>query len=351
MMKTLKLIIFTLLFSVTTYVNAQEAKSTDELDKTIENLIPKAKKNKLSEKQLQSFTTAYHEANEIDHKCIMRLKESGQADIWIEIYHRLTSIEQRQNKVNALPDNIKSAMNFRLLKLENEINNSRGKAELYLCAKANALLKTPNNENIKEAQRLIYQLIKINPQNKNIDELMVKSVILPYKHIIFRVATPIEMHLPQDIAKLILDFDDDTIYNIPFDVVQNKDTKYDLMIRIMIDQKIISPEKIETITFEETKDNFKAVVTDKTMTKSAALKGKIQIIDVKNDEILINTPYNIASTFRHQYAEVSGNTQACTEYTLQLLNNEVIDFPTDDALLKGAARELNSAIKNIFQKN
>lgn len=350
-MKTLKLIIFTLLFSITICINAQETKSTDELDKTIENLLPKAKKNKLNEKQLLSLTTAYHGANEIDHKCIMRLKESGQADIWMEIYHRLTSIEQRQNKVKVLPDNIKSAMNFRLLKLENEINNSKEKAELYLCAKANVLLKNPNNENIEEAQRLIYQLIKINPQNKNIDELMLKSSILPYEHILFRVATPIEIHLPQDIAKLILDFDGNTIYDIPFDVVQNKDTKYDLMIRIMIDQKIISPEKTESITFEETKDNFKAIVTDKTMTKSATLKGKIQIIDVKNDEILINTPYNIASTFRHQYAEVSGNTQACTEYTLQLLNNEVIDFPTDDALLRGAARELNSVIKNIFQKN
>ena len=350
-MKTLKLIIFTLLFSITICINAQETKSTDELDKTIENLLPKAKKNKLNEKQLLSLTTAYHGANEIDHKCIMRLKESGQADIWMEIYHRLTYIEQRQNKVKVLPDNIKSAMNFRLLKLENEINNSKEKAELYLCAKSNALLKNPNNENLEEAKRLIYQLIKINPQNKNIDELMVKSAILPYERILFRVATPIEMYLPQDLAKIILDFDNNHIYGIPFDVVQNKDTKYDLMIRIMIDQKIISPEKTESITFEETKDNFKAIVTDKTMTKSATLKGKIQIIDVKNDEILINTPYNIASTFRHQYAEVSGNTQACTEYTLQLLNNEVIDFPTDDALLRGATRELNSAIKNIFQKN
>ena len=350
-MKTLKLIIFTLLFSITICINAQEAKSTDELDKTIENLIPKAKKNKLNEKQLQSLTTAYHGANEIDHKNIMKLKESGQADIWMEIYHRLTSIEQRQNKVKVLPDNIKADMNFKLLNLENEINNSREKAELYICAKSNVLLKNPNNENLEEVNRLIYQLIQINPQNKNIDDLMLKSAISPYKHILFRVATPIEMYLPQNLAKIILDFDNNHIYGIPFDVVQNKDTKYDLMIRIMIDQKIISPEKTESITFEETKDNFKAVVTDKTMTKSATLKGKIQIIDVKNDEILINTPYNIASTFRHQYAEVSGNTQACTEYTLQLLNNEVIDFPTDDALLRGVARELNSVIKNIFQKN
>ncbi len=349
-MKALKLIILSLTLFIS-YNASSQITSTSELDTTIDKLIPKAKKNKLNEKQLTSLTLSYHQANECDFKRIMELKASGEPDIWIEIYHKSEAINDRQNKIKDLPDNIKADMNFKLLNLENEINNSREKAELYICAKSNVLLKNPNNENLEEVNRLIYQLIQINPQNKNIDELMLKSAISPYKHILFRVATPIEMYLPQNLAKIILDFDNNHIYGIPFDVVQNKDTKYDLMIRIMIDQKIISPEKIETITFEETKDNFKAIVTDKTMTKSATLKGNIQIIDVKNDEILINAPYNIASTFRYQYAEVSGNTQACSEYTLQLLSNEVIDFPSDEALLKDVSRKLNISLKNIFQKN
>ena len=349
-MKALKSITLCLIILISYSVYSQEA-NTIELDKTIDKLIPKAKKNKLNEKQTISLMQSYHQANEQEFKRIMELKSSGQPDIWIEIYHKSISIDERQKKVEILPDNIKTAINFKPLNLDNEIANAKEKAELYICAKANLLYKDINEENLREATKLIKQLHKINPQSKNIDELMLKSVILPSKQIIIRVATPIELNVPQEYAKIILDFENNTVYGKAFDVVYDKDKDYDLMIRIMIDETIISPERIESVTFEEKKDNAQAVVTDKTMIKSATLRGKIQIIDVENDEIVINTPYDISSTFRHQYAEVSGNASACSEYTLELLKHKHIDFPSDNALIKGAARELNLTLKNIFQKN
>jgi hypothetical protein len=86
----------------------------------------------------------------------MNLKKSGQPEIWIEIYHRLTSINERQNKIKPLPDNIKTAMNFKELNLDNEISNSKEKAELYICAKVNLLLKNINEENIALPLRICY---------------------------------------------------------------------------------------------------------------------------------------------------------------------------------------------------
>lgn len=349
MMKVLKYIILCLTILINYNVKAQDT-NTSEFDKTIDKLIPKAKKNKLNEKQLALFTNSYHEANVIDHNIIMNLKKSGQPEIWIEIYHKLTSINERQDKIKPLPDNIKTAMNFKELNLDNEISNSKEKAELYICAKVNLLLKNINEENITEANKLIRQLSKINPQSGNIGDLMLKSIILQSKRILFRVIYPIESYIPQEWIDTILDFDTNIIYGIPFDVVADKDTKYDLTIRIMVDEKSISPERIDAVTFEEKKDNIGAVVTDKTMTKSATLKGKIQIIDVKNDEILINTPYFVTSTFRYQYAEVSGDKSACTEETLLLLNRQVIDFPSDESLLKDASSKLNQLLKSHYLK-
>ena len=57
---------------------------------------------------------------------------------------------------------------------ENEIKNSREKAELFIYAKTKHLLKDINEENLKEAHWLVNQLRQINPQNSNIDELMIK---------------------------------------------------------------------------------------------------------------------------------------------------------------------------------
>lgn len=348
-MKAIRFIILSLSILVSYNAHTQ-SQYYSELDKTIDKLIPKAKKNKLSEKDLQQLSISYHQANENDHKRIMELKSSGQADIWIEIYFRTSNINNRQNKIMPLPDKTKCAINFKALNLDNEISSSREKAELYICAKNNLLFKNPTPENITEASALTSALQKINPHNNNLDGFRIKLAVLPSEHILFRVATPIELYLPQDLAKTILDFNESTIYGIPFDVVENKGTDYDLMIRVMIDEKHISPEKVESVTFEEKKDNFKVTVTDKTMIKSATLKGKIQIIDVENDDILINTPYDISSTFSHQYAEISGDKEACSEHTLQLLSSEVIDFPSDESLLKAVANDLNSILKSYYQK-
>lgn len=346
-MKTLKLIAFCIIIFLSYNVNAQYF--TTEHNSDFNKLLPKAQKDKLNEKKLAVFSNSYHQANEEDYKRIIELKQSGQADIWIEIYFRTKNINDRQKQVENLSEEIKKQINFKQLNLDSEINNSKEKAELYICAKVNVLLREINEENLKEAQLLISQLSNINPQSKNIGELKLKSVILQSKQILFRVATPIELYLPQEFAKIILDFDDETMYGIPFDVVPDKNTEYDLMIRIMIDEKIVSPERVDAVTFVEEKDNLKAVVTDKTMSKHATLKGKIQVIDVENDEIIINTPYNVTSTFRHQYAEISGDKSACSEHTLQLLESKVIDFPSNESLLKGAAKELNSVLKNHYQ--
>ncbi len=348
-MKTYKILFVCLLISLLSCKTTQNLHNSNDYDRTINKLATKAQRGKLDEKQCNLLAIAYHQANENDHKRIMELKQGGQPEIWIEINQRLININDRQNKIDNLSEEIKKQINFKKLNLDSEINNSKEKAELYICAKVNLLLKDINEENYQETQYLINQLCKINPGSRNIEDLRLKSVILPSKRIVFRVATPIELHLPQEFAKIILDFDDNTIYGIPFDVVPDKKADYDLMIRIMIDEKIISPERVNAVTFVEEKENIKAVVTDKSMLKSATLKGKIQIIDVKNDEILINTPYDVTSTFHHQYVEVSGDKEACSEQTLQLLNNEVIDFPSDESLFKAAGKELNHIIKSHYQ--
>ena len=68
-MKALKLLIFCLAIFLNYNVKAQEC-STSDFDKSIDKLIPKAKKNKLNEKQLHLLTTSFHEANEAEHKTI-----------------------------------------------------------------------------------------------------------------------------------------------------------------------------------------------------------------------------------------------------------------------------------------
>lgn len=352
-MKILKSIVLFLIISLNYNLLAQmpySDASTENMDKTIDKLIPKAKRNKLSEKQLILLAESYHGANQNDHQRIMELKKSGQPDIWVEIYYKVCNINDRQNKIKTLSDNVKTAMNFKLLNLDSEIENSKEKAELYICAKANLLLKDINEKNLDEVTILVNHLVRINPQSQNIDDLRLKLVVLSSEKILFRIATPTELHLPENFAQLALDFDDNTILGVPFDIVPADNKEYDLMIRVMIEKKMVSPERITTAAFEERKDGKIAKVTDKTQTKSAGITGQIEFIDVKNENILLTTPFDIFSTFVHHYAEIDGDYDACSEQTKELMRCQRVDFPSDDALFKDVARKLNSVLKTQYQK-
>lgn len=321
-----------------------------DVDKTITKLAAKALKGHLDESQIEALAKYYHQANQDDFARIMELKKSGEPDIWLEVFNRTNNINNRQGKVDRLSKDIKDAINYKKLLLDEELTNSKYRAETYLSAKANHLLMEPEEDNIKEAEILITKLQRLNPKHQDIDDLRLRLVISGMRRIIFRIATITDLDMPDDFAKIALDFDNNMIYNVPFDIVPVDSVTYDLMIRIMINEKKITPERVETVTFEEKNGGKVAKVTDKTMSKTATIIGEIEFIDVKNNVILIKTPFDIGSTFHYKYAVYEGDKDACSEETLSLLNNEPIDFPQDDALLKDIARKLNEVLKTHYQK-
>ena len=349
-MKIFKLSVICIFIALSSCSTNKKLYDSKEYDKVLNNLTDRASKNELNESQIEMLSLSYHQANQDDFMKIIELKKSGLPDIWTEIYYRTYNINERQNKVDKLPDNIKDSINYKRLALEDEIRSSKIKAETYLSAKANQLLRNPNEDNINESEVLIKQLHKINPNNSNLEDLHLRLIFSSADNILFRIATPTDLYLPDDFALLALNFEENTIYNVPFDVVPNENTDYDLMIRVMIEEKNISPERIDAVTFEERNGDKTAKVTDRTMNKTATITGQIEVIDVKNEDILIITPFDISSTFSHKYAIFEGDREACSEQTLSLLSNEAIDFPSDNALFRDIARKLNDALKSYYQK-
>ena len=82
-------------------------------------------------------------------------------------------------------------------------------------------------EKVEFLSEKVKELNKINPSNEKLEDLRLRLVIKSYNHILFRVATPIELYLPNDFAKLVLDFDENNLYGVPFDVVPDGDDDYD----------------------------------------------------------------------------------------------------------------------------
>lgn len=115
-------------------------------------------------------------------------------------------MDRRQNLMSRQSADIKKAINYKTLNLDEEIAAAKNKTELYICAKVNALLEDPDKNNIASADSLVNQLIKINPHNSNIDALKIRTVLSSANSIVFRVAALNNIEMPKDYAKTVLDF-------------------------------------------------------------------------------------------------------------------------------------------------
>ncbi len=340
--KMLPLLAFCLLLSAcTSYEKLYEAGSYDQV---VQKLSPRICSGHIRTHQVNLVAKSFHKANQADHERIIALKESGKPDAWPEIYQRYVSMKGRNDALGCFPENIKQGIGYTPLHLDDELSAARNKAESYLVAKSELLLNSGNKSDAKEADKLIGQLSRTNPQNKHLQNLRIKSMLHQAEHALLRFENPYHIPVPQDFAATVLQFDANELEkaNCPIDVTKQRRTDYDLLVRIKLLNKSWTPERLDAVTFEEKNNGKTAKVTDQTQSKSMTIKGQIEYYDIKNDHIRIFVPFEVTSNFKHNFATIEGDREACSEQTLLLLNEKELPFPNENSLLLDTAKELNN---------
>ncbi len=254
-------------------------------------------------KRLYETGVAYHQANQADHERIMELKSKGSPDAWPEIFERYCSIKGRSDEMAHFPPEVKRELRFMPLDLNDELTQARNKAEAYLAAKASQVLsgQTPD---VDEADRLIRHLERVNRDNKQINDLKLKSLARRYG----------------DISR---------------------------MMHIEVFERQVGPNRDETVSFKESQGGMTATVTDHKLSKTATIKGKVNFIEPKKRRIVFSMPYEVSSNFEHTYSTVDGPQAACSAQTLENLKRKPVPFPTDESLIEDAQNKL---VDLIYQK-
>lgn len=254
-------------------------------------------------KRLYETGVAYHQANQADHERIMELKSKGSPDAWPEIFERYCSIKGRSDEMAHFPSEVKRELRFMPLDLNDELTQARNKAEAYLAAKAGQVLsgQTPD---VDEADRLIRHLERVNRDNKQINDLKLKSLARRYG----------------DISR---------------------------MMHIEVFERQVGPNRDETVSFKESQGGMTATVTDHKLSKTATIKGKVNFIEPKKRRIVFSMPYEVSSNFEHTYSTVDGPQAACSAQTLENLKRKPVPFPTDESLIEDAQNKL---VDLIYQK-
>ena len=334
----LPLAAFAIAMSMTACQTTQKLYDNGDYDEVIQRLAPRARSGGLSNKNFNLLANAYHSANQTDHERIVLLKTSGQPDVWSEVYQRYRSMNGRCKALSGLSKSDKKAMNYTKLDLDSELSSSRAKAERYLAAKAKALI---DEGDMSEARKNVIQLQRTNPENPEIATLKQRLMALSANTILLTFENVSRNRLPAAFADALLK----TSPELPkaTSAVQ-RGTDYDLVVNVRLDEVKATPEHTDAVTFEEERNGKKVSVTDKTDTKSLTIKGMVEYYEKDGNVLRLAMPFEVVSTFKHDYAEIKGDAEACSPQTLEMVKAGRVPFPTNESLAIDAATKLNSLL-------
>ena len=342
-MKSIRLIPVLLLATLLTACNTtKKLYEAQEYDQVIQHVAPDICHGDMNAKRINMVAASYHKANQADHERIQALKATGQPDVWPEIYQRYCSMKGRNEALACFPNKVKKGMNYVKLDLDDDMAVARNKAENFLVAKTNQLLTTGSTSDAGEAEKYIQQLARTNRDNPNLMHLRKKQAFCTAEIVTIGLAD--EKNLPETVARAILDFAEG---EVPYALKHAK--VYAAMVVVNIDEMVISPVRLDEVTFEETREGKTVSVTDHSQTKNATLKGDLEYRDADGRRIGA-VPFEVTSTFKNDYTTIQGDREACSAETLSRLASKPVPVPTDESMLLDAAKKLNDLIAVELRK-
>ena len=353
-MKYLRLIPLLLLGAMLTACNTtKKLYEAQEYDQVIQRVAPDICHGNLNAKRINYVAASYHKANQADHERIQALKATGQPDVWPEIYQRYCSMKGRNDALKCFPAKVKNGMNYVKLDLDDDLMAARNKAENFLVAKIEQLFASGTKEDGQAANHYAMQLAMTNEDNPNVARYLFKSALCFGQKVFIGCNSDKDVSLTPEFKEKVLDFDEGELPQYTdFETKWNRNAFYVYSVYASVSGIEISPVRLDEVTFKETNGSKTVDVTDYSQTKRAKVSGYIIVwaYGDRKDEPFISIPFEVKSTFKHDYTTIRGDREACSEETLRRLGGQSVPIPTDESLLLDAAKQLNDLIARELNK-
>ncbi len=349
------------------------------IDKSVKKLIKKPDNTK----EIKVLKKAWILSNNDDLDKINKLKLLGQPDIWKDVFHAYTSLDNRQKKVQRLPDRVLSKINFEKENYSFKMTSALKKAAAYYYAHAIKLMETGNKADARQAYDEL-QFIKNNlPDYRNLNAKIKDALALGVNNVLFVLANQSQTVLPknyeQQILKISLTNLNDLWLN--FDTYQEKGMQYDDEIELLIKEITVSPEQMTHEKIVETKEvedgwryvldnngnvmkdslgndikekkqkTLKAFVTLNDMHKSARVKAVLDYYDNHSGQLMKTYPLSSEFVFEHHFATFEGDRGALSKKSLDLLKHGALPFPKDEEIIFDTYNDLKQKAYNTVRRD
>lgn len=330
---------------------------------------------------------AFAKAKERDlNDLSLLIKEKNPANLE-KIYNLYTQLHNRQ-------DRIRGVLPLRLIKenrnaifpfndYSNDIIASKADLSVYLYDNAKKLLSSKNKLVIREAYDDLAYLDKLNPNYKDVKDLMDKAQFRGTDFVLVSTKNETNMVIPVRLQDDMLDFstyginDKWTVYHSK----KQKEISYDYAMIVNFREIKISPEQVREKQFVKEKQikdgtkplldsngvqvkdsNGKPMVVDvmKTITasvyeftqfKSVQTTAKVEYMDLNSKQLIDAYPLSSEFVFSYIYANYNGDKRACEQDYYQYFDRRAVAFPSNEQMVYDSGEDLKTKLKAIITGN
>jgi hypothetical protein len=257
----------------------------------------------------------------------------------------------------SVPEKSLQKIGFEQIDYSDGIEQAEMKSAAYFYAHASALLDSGSRKEAQLAYDELYLLARMFSQYRDLDKLLRRAVPLAADNLKFEIHNKTGKELNSTIASGV-----GNSFNILKDkkvTYQGKGTaEYDFTIQIILEEIKITRDQAKTRKFREERDIFgednkvidtiSCEVTEHFQRKASSLKGTVNYINNTKNEVINTVPVAVESIFLHKYGSVSGNLEAMSEETRQLISRKEAKYPSNEELIFDAVLKFKEKMELIL---
>jgi hypothetical protein len=349
------------------------------IDKAVKTLMKKPDKTA----EIEVLVKAFNLANNQDNEQIKQLKLTGQPDIFDQVVVLYRHLQNRQEKVERLPDHILKKVGFQHIDYSNAIVESKNKAAEFLNAHATSLMANGNKQDARQAYYEFQKVKEYFPNYDQIDRKIDAAAQRGTNNIIFFLKNESRTMLPQDFESELLKISLKQLNRqwVNFDTREDENTQYDYSIYLTLKNIQTSPDLVKEVNYKEemqVADGFDYVldghgnvmkdtlgndikvprtkiivcyITETQLNKSATVGGTLDFYDDRTGQMVRTFPVSSEFVFSYRFATANGDFKALKKETRQIVGLRPVPFPTDLQIIFDTNEDLKSKTKSIVADN
>lgn len=381
------LLSFLILASCSSLKQAEKSMNAGDYLKAYDLLIEEYQKGlsaKKKEKFLPIFQNAYMKMVASQESKIEHLKSAKNPAYTVDIYNTLVGLHHRQEQLRPfLPFYHKGKeMLFKTKNYLPAINQAKNDYVEYLYQTSLKKLDSNNKQEIRSAHGDLRKIQSLSPGFRDVENLLEEAHYLGTDFVLIQIENRSNQLLPRRLEEDLTQISTYGLNNFWTEYHQNeqKDYQYDYLIRMDIEHILVSPERMNSRQHEferEIVDGWeylyengrkvldslgKPIKVDKVILvsahveeviqeKDALVQGRVDLINLANNQIIDTQKLNSEFGFKNHFAKFFGDRRALDDHMQKLTYNQFIPFPSHEQMVFDSGEEIKAQLKRLLKRH